>query len=60
MKIGENYSNSIAVYLYQYISIFNLAFFSTASKYAENDEVVLTKVPDTYDLEFINKMTLRE
>ena len=39
---------------------FNFAFFSTASKYAENDEVLLTKVPDTYDLEFINEMTLRE
>ena len=47
---GEKYSNLI----------FNFAFFSTASKYVENDKVVLTKVPDTYDLEFINKMTLRE
>lgn len=52
---GEKYSNFIAVYIYLI-----LHFFSTASKYAENDELVLTKVPDTYDLEFINEMTLRE
>ena len=48
---GAKYSNFLSLILH---------FFSTASKYAEIDEIVLTKVPDTYDLEFINEMKLKE